>query len=80
MVQSLLKTAELTKQYDKHHRRLVHDAITRHYPPIPTPSRVESLQATRHMHYLETTFKKCDNPIRDNSVLSPKPLHLVINR
>jgi hypothetical protein len=23
---------------------------------------------------------KCDNPIRDNSVLSPKPLHLVIKR
>jgi hypothetical protein len=22
----------------------------------------------------------CDNPIRDNSVLSPKPLHLVIKR
>jgi hypothetical protein len=22
----------------------------------------------------------CDNPIRDNSLLSPKPLHLVIKR
>jgi hypothetical protein len=22
----------------------------------------------------------CDNPVRDNSVLSPKPLHLVIER
>jgi hypothetical protein len=22
----------------------------------------------------------CDNPIRDNSVLSPKPLHMVIKR
>jgi hypothetical protein len=40
-----IKTTELTKQYDKHHRRLVHDAITRHHPPIPAPSRVESLQA-----------------------------------
>jgi hypothetical protein len=57
MVQSLLKTAELTKQYDKHHRRPVHDAITCHHPPIPAHSRVESLQATHHMHYLETTFK-----------------------
>jgi hypothetical protein len=23
---------------------------------------------------------RCDNPIRDNSVLSPKPLHLVVKR
>jgi hypothetical protein len=23
---------------------------------------------------------ECDNPTRDNSVLSPKPLHLVIKR
>jgi hypothetical protein len=57
MVQSLLKTAE-TKRYDQHHRRHVHDAITRHHPPIPAPSRVEVLRATHHMHYLETTFIK----------------------
>jgi hypothetical protein len=25
-------------------------------------------------------YKYCDDPIRDNSVLSPKPLHLVIKR
>jgi hypothetical protein len=24
--------------------------------------------------------RHCDNPTRDNSVLSPKPLHLVIKR
>jgi hypothetical protein len=52
MVQSLLKTAE-TKWYDQHHRRHVYDAITRHHPPIPAPSRVEVLQAKHHMHYLE---------------------------
>jgi hypothetical protein len=57
MVHSLLKTAEITKRHDKHHRRPVHDAITRHHPPIPAPNRVESLQATHHMHYLEITFK-----------------------
>jgi hypothetical protein len=59
MVQSFLKTAE-TKQYDQHHRKHVHDAITRHHPPIPAPSRVEVLRATHHMHYLETTFIKQD--------------------
>jgi hypothetical protein len=53
MVHSLLKIAEETKQYDQHHRRLVHDAITRHHPPIPAPSQVEVLRATHHMHYLE---------------------------
>jgi hypothetical protein len=53
MVHSLLKTAEETKQYDQHHRRPVHDAITRHHPPIPAPSQVEVLRATHHMHYLE---------------------------
>jgi hypothetical protein len=26
------------------------------------------------------TVDLCDNPTRDNSVLSPKPLHLVIKR
>jgi hypothetical protein len=30
--------------------------------------------------YLPETVRECDNPIRDNSVLSPKPLHLVIKR
>jgi hypothetical protein len=25
-------------------------------------------------------YSNCDNPIRDNSVLSPEPLHLVIKR
>jgi hypothetical protein len=29
-------------------------------------------------HYMEE--EQCDNPTRDNSVLSPKPLHLVIKR
>jgi hypothetical protein len=58
MVQSLLKAEELTKRYDKHHRRPVYDAITHHHPLIPAPSRVEFLQAIHHMHYLETTFKK----------------------
>jgi hypothetical protein len=58
MVQSLLKQRKITKLYDQHHRRPVHDAITRHHPPIPAPSRVEVLRATHHMHYLETTFKK----------------------
>jgi hypothetical protein len=53
MVQSLLKQRKTTKRYDKHHRRPVHDAITRHHPPIPAPSWVESLQATHHIHYLE---------------------------
>jgi hypothetical protein len=53
MVQSLLKQRKITKRYDQHHRGLVHDAITRHHPPIPAPSRVESLQATHHKHYLE---------------------------
>jgi hypothetical protein len=57
MVQSLLKIEE-TKRYDQHHRRSVHDAITRHHPPNPAPSRVEVLRATQHMHYLETTFKR----------------------
>jgi hypothetical protein len=52
-----IKIAEETKRYDQHHRRPVHDAITRHHPPIPAPSRVEVLQATHHKHYLETTFK-----------------------
>jgi hypothetical protein len=53
-----IKTAKkITKRYDQHRRRPVHDAITRHHPPILAPSRVESLQATHHMHYLETTFK-----------------------
>jgi hypothetical protein len=47
-----------TKRYDQHHRRHVHDAITRHHPPTPAPSRVEVFQAKHHMHYLETTFKK----------------------
>jgi hypothetical protein len=28
----------------------------------------------------DATYPNCDNPIRDNSVLSPKPLHLVIKR
>jgi hypothetical protein len=45
MVHSLLKTAEI-KQYDQHHRRPVHDAITRHHPPIPAPSQVEVFRAT----------------------------------
>jgi hypothetical protein len=58
MVQSLLKTVEETKRYDQHHRRPVHDAITRHHPPIPAPSRVEVLRATHQMHYLKTTFTK----------------------
>jgi hypothetical protein len=52
-----IKTVEETKRYDQHHRRPVHDAITRHHPPILAPSRVEVLQATRHKHYLETTFE-----------------------
>jgi hypothetical protein len=52
-----IKTAEETKRYDQHHRMLVHDAITRHHPPIPIPSRVEVLWATHHMHYLELAFK-----------------------
>jgi hypothetical protein len=38
-----IKTTKLTKQYDKHHRRHVDDAITRHHPPIPAPSGVEFL-------------------------------------
>jgi hypothetical protein len=50
-----IKTAE-TKRHDQHHRRSVHDAITRHHPPIPAPSQVEVLRATHHMHYLEATF------------------------
>jgi hypothetical protein len=54
MVHSLLKQWKITKRYDQHHRRLVHDAITRHHPPIPAPSRVEVLRATHHMYYLET--------------------------
>jgi hypothetical protein len=53
-----IKTAEETKQYDQHHRRPVHDAITRHHPPIPATSQVEVLPAKHHMHYLETIFKK----------------------
>jgi hypothetical protein len=53
MVQSLLKKAEETKRYYQHHRRHVHDAITRHHPPIPAPSRVEVLQAKNHKHYVE---------------------------
>jgi hypothetical protein len=53
-----IKTAEETKRYDQHHRSPVHNAITRHHPPIPAPSRVGALQATHHKHYLETTFKK----------------------
>jgi hypothetical protein len=57
MVQSLLKTVE-TKRHDQHHRRHVHDAITRHHPPIPAPSRVDVLRATHYIHYLETTFIK----------------------
>jgi hypothetical protein len=57
MVQSLLKQQNLTKRYNQHHRRQVHDAITRHHPPIVAPSRVEVLRATHHMHYLETTFR-----------------------
>jgi hypothetical protein len=52
-----IKTVEETKRYDQHRRRLVHDAITRHHPPIPAPCRVEVLKAKHHMHYLETTFK-----------------------
>jgi hypothetical protein len=52
-----IKTAEETKRYDRHHRRHVHDAITRHHPPIVAPSRVVVLQAKHHMHYLEATFK-----------------------
>jgi hypothetical protein len=52
-----IKTAK-TKRYDQHHRRLVYDAITLRHPPNPTPSRVEVLRATHHMHYLETTFTK----------------------
>jgi hypothetical protein len=52
-----IKTAEETKRYDRPHRRHVHDAITRHHPPIPAPTRVEVLQAKHHMHYLEATFK-----------------------
>jgi hypothetical protein len=48
-----IKQRKITKQYNQHHRRHVHDAITRHHPPIPAPSRVESLQATHHMYYLE---------------------------
>jgi hypothetical protein len=50
-----IKTAEYNQ--NQHHRRPVHDAITRHHPPIPAPSRVEVLQATHHMHYLKTSFK-----------------------
>jgi hypothetical protein len=57
MVQSLLKHRKIAKRYDQHHRRSVHDAITRHHPPIPAPSRVEVLRTTHHMHYMETTFK-----------------------
>jgi hypothetical protein len=52
-----IKTSELTKRYDKHNRRPVHDAITRHRPPIPATSLVEFLQATHQKHYLETTFR-----------------------
>jgi hypothetical protein len=57
MVQSLLKHRKIAKRYDQRHRRHVHDAITRHHPPITAPSRVEVLRTTHHMHYLETTFK-----------------------
>jgi hypothetical protein len=53
MVQSLLKQQKITKLYNQHHRRPVHDAITRRHPPIPAPSRVESPQATHQMHYME---------------------------
>jgi hypothetical protein len=52
-----IKTVEITKRYDKHHRRPVHDAITRHHPPIPAPSWVGVLQARHHMHYLEQHLK-----------------------
>jgi hypothetical protein len=52
---NLLKHRKITKRYDQHHRMPAHDEIIRHHPPIPVPSRVESLQATHHMHYLETT-------------------------
>jgi hypothetical protein len=53
MVQSFLKQRKKTKRYNQHHRRHVHDAITRHHPPIQAPSQVESLQAIHHKHYLE---------------------------
>jgi hypothetical protein len=31
-------------------------------------------------NFAEFSGEFCDNPTRDNSVLSPKPLHLVIKR
>jgi hypothetical protein len=34
-------------------------------------------RAVKLLHSLDPM---CENPIRDNSVLSPKPLHLVIKR
>jgi hypothetical protein len=55
---SQMKIEEGTKRYDQHHRRHVPDAISLRHPPIPAPSRVEVIQATHHMHYLETTFIK----------------------
>jgi hypothetical protein len=53
MVQSFLKQQKITKRYDQHHMRPIHDAITRHHPPIPAPSLVEILHAKHHKHYLE---------------------------
>jgi hypothetical protein len=43
-----------------HHRSPVHDAITLRHPPIPAPSRVEILRATRQRHYLEQHLKSKD--------------------
>jgi hypothetical protein len=51
---------------------------------LPTSSSIISTAVAPTTH--DTPFVEavmgvvCDNPIRDNSVLSPKPLHLVIKR
>ena len=52
---------------------------TRSANAIAEPT-TDGYQPCRHKISLITKISSCDNLIRDNSVLSPKPLHLVIKR
>jgi hypothetical protein len=54
-------------------------------PPVLTAPRKNEqlllyLAATTHVVSTAIIVERCDNPIRDNFVLSPKPLHVVIKR
>jgi hypothetical protein len=49
-------------------------------PSVPPPRRQGASASTHIWPKRASSRPSCDDPIRDNSVLSPKPLHLVIKK